>query len=169
MGTPPPSALRTAVDDTAMALRELHRGLIQVARAAFEQERGPIGGPGELLNLLMTDPAFAWLRAMSELMADIDELLDAPAEVTPLDGATVRGAVERLISPPEGAENPFSVRYLEALQIDTAVVMTHARVRKALAALPAPAAADAAAHAEARRSWPDRRTRPTAHLGRRTN
>jgi len=47
--------------ESAEALREVHRTLVQAVRAAYEKEVGPAGGPGQMLRLLTEDPYFAWL------------------------------------------------------------------------------------------------------------
>ena len=59
----------------ADSLREVHRALVGAARAEYEKESGPAGGPGQMLKLLTEHPSFAWLHTMSELIVDLDSLL----------------------------------------------------------------------------------------------
>jgi hypothetical protein len=106
-----------------LALRALHKALIQVARSDYERTLGPIGGPGMLLRLLMEDPSFSWLRPMSRIMVEIDELLE---EETPLQSIKMAGFRERI----EGMIS--TEQYLATLQLSPDVVMLHTALRKAL-------------------------------------
>jgi hypothetical protein len=118
---------RAALGQVAEALRPLHKSLIDVTVVAYEKERGRIGGPSALFQLLVHDPYFAWLRPMSGLMAQIDEALDETDEAP--DSAHFRARIEDLIT--EGRHD-FSQRYLEVLQNEPDVVMNHAALRRAL-------------------------------------
>jgi hypothetical protein len=138
------NSLRSSIKAVAQGLRELHKQLVDAERTAYEARHGDVGGPGKLLQLLLHDEEFAWMRVMSELMVDIDELLDV-RDITPEDAAAVRVEVEWLISPVEGESSQFNDRYKEALQRETTLVLTHSEVRRALRGLP-----EAAERAEAR-------------------
>jgi hypothetical protein len=129
----------------AGALRELHRALIERARRDYERERLAVVNPGELLQLLATDPYFEWLRSLSELMVDIDMAREAePADRAGLASA-IRPAVEYLLSPPAAEPTtPFAQRYWPYVNDDPHVAMAHAAARQALAAWPMPEQADAA-------------------------
>ena len=130
----------------ASALRELHRALLERARRDYERDRGIAINPGQLLQLLATDPYFAWLRSLSELMVDIDMLRDAgPALMDELSSA-VRPTVEHFLSPPKTAPatGSFAERYWPYLQDDPHVAMAHAGVKQAIAAWPMPENADEA-------------------------
>ena len=130
----------------AGALRELHRALLEHARRDYERERATAVNPGQLLQLLATDPYFAWLRSLSELMVDIDMLRDAePALMDELSSA-VRPAVEHFLSPPKTApaSGSFAERYWPCIQDDPHVAMAHAGVKQAIATWPLPENADAA-------------------------
>jgi hypothetical protein len=130
----------------ASALRELHQTLLERARRDYERDRGIAVNPGQLLQLLATDPYFAWLRSLSELMVDIDMLREAgPALMDELSSA-VRPTVEHFLSPPKTAPatGSFAERYWPYLQDDPHVAMAHAGVKQAIAAWPMPENADAA-------------------------
>jgi hypothetical protein len=140
----------------ARALRQLHHALLQRARADYTREHGLAEElpPGELLMLLTQDPAFAWLRSLSELMADIDDFQEQAAAVPDQDlRAAIRAAVDSLLTPPaDGAPaTPFGQHYRQHLHDEPAVTMAHAAVKQALQAWPAKAAGPVAALAEHRR------------------
>jgi hypothetical protein len=129
----------------ASALRELHRALIERARRDYERERLAVVNPGELLQLLATDPYFEWLRALSELMVDIDMARDLEAELKNDLVSAVRPAVEHLITAPTaGDTHPFAQRYWPYVQDDPHVAMAHAAVKQAVSSWPLPEPNDAA-------------------------
>ena len=83
--------------------------------------------------------AFAWLRSLSELMTEIDELRDdAGARQDTKLRAAVKGAVESLLAPPtgEGAPSAFHGEYWRHVHDDPEVTMAHAAVRQALTSWP---------------------------------
>jgi hypothetical protein len=125
-----------AFDALARALRELHRTLMERARRDYERERLTVVSPGELLTLLTTAQEFAWLRELSELMADVDIVSDT--DMAERDDAlhSVRPAVDHLFGTPE-AHTPFAQRYWTYVHDDPHVAMAHAGVRQALKAFPA--------------------------------
>ncbi|MGN6733126.1 MAG: hypothetical protein ACTHMB_14335, partial [Candidatus Binatia bacterium] len=75
-----------------------------------------------------SDPFFAWLRPISQLIVAIDETLDAK-ELTHADvDAVMAQSVFLLVPATTGGE--FGERYVAALQRDPRVVLTHAQVAK---------------------------------------
>ena len=146
--------LETAVSDAGTTLKELHRELVEVTRSQYEKQFGRVSSPGELLRLLLNDPEFAWLHAMSELMVDIDELLVHP-QISPVDAAAVRAEISKLVAPPELDASDFYRRYKEALQ-PPEVAVTHGKLRKVLAELPEPEPEDIAEVMRARHKWAEK-------------
>jgi len=127
---------RTRLELLNSALLDLHKVLIDAVRAAYEQKSGPVRGPFELLRLLTTDPYFAWLRPLSRLLADVDELLERAEPFTDVELGSIGAEVRSLVEPCSECPTTFSERYLEALQGRPEVVLAHGRVAKALADLP---------------------------------
>jgi hypothetical protein len=156
---PEPDQLRETVKVVARELRALHKALLGYVQSGYEQSHGAVGGPGQLLHLAMHDPAFNWLHALSELMVDIDELIDSKM-VSKTDAAAVRSEVEDLLSTASDRGNDFSTRYVEALQHDTDLVVLHANVRKVVASLPETHPEHVEAVRAARPQWSVRRLRP---------
>ena len=125
-----------AVEETRDQLRalnirvvRLHKVLLDRQHRAYERRHGPVA-PTQLLQLLLHDEQFAWLRPLSGLMARIDEALDDDSEVS-------RAGVERLFRDVEALlrsdrDGTFETRYRDALQESPEVVMAHADVVKAL-------------------------------------
>jgi hypothetical protein len=119
----------------AKALRDLHRILMERARRDYERVNLTVVGPGELLKLLTTADEFAWLRELSELMADIDVVRDADAAERDEAAHSIRPAVDYLFAHPD-ADTPFVRRYWAYIHEDPNVAIAHAAVRQALNAFP---------------------------------
>src|SRR5215203_1017858 len=129
----PPLSPTTAerLREVRLRLLDLHKALLDDSRAAYELDRGRIPTNATLLQLVINDPWFAWLRPLSELVVRIDVMLLPDAGATEADGASLLEHVERLLSPAE-ATAPFALRYSEALQRQPAVIMAHGNVRRVL-------------------------------------
>ena len=156
---PESDQLRESVKVVARELRALHRALLGYVQSGYEQSHGAVGGPGQLLHLAMHDPAFHWLHALSELMVDIDELIDSQM-VSKTDAAAVRTEIEDLLGTGSDRANDFSTRYVEALQHDTDLVVLHANVRKIVSTLPETKPEQVEEVRAARPQWSVRRLRP---------
>jgi hypothetical protein len=130
----------------AGALRELHRTLMERARRDYEREHKVTLSPAEQLQLLATDPFFAWLRGLSELMVDIDLVHDAEPLVLAEIAPAVRAAVEHFIAAPNppAPGDAFAQHYWPYLQDDPHVAMAHADVKRTLVSWPRPQKTDAA-------------------------
>jgi len=109
----------------------LHKTLLDYERDAFEREQGKIGNSYEFLNLVMSDPWFAWLRRLSELIVEMDELLasrESPRETT---GAALLSQSKILLTPLESGDE-FQRKYFAAMQESPEVVLAHGEFAKAL-------------------------------------
>ena len=106
---PPPLSAATAerLREVRLRLLDLHKALLEDSRTAYELDRGRIPTTATLLQLVINDPWFAWLRPLSETVVRIDVMLLPDAEATEADAVTLLEQVERLLSPAEGVE-PFA-------------------------------------------------------------
>jgi hypothetical protein len=126
---PPDAAARQPLQELRDALLALHKTLIDSERAVYEASVGPIDSPHHFFQLVSTDPWFAWLRPVSQLIVAMDEALDAeePLRSDSVD-ALMNESVFLLIPAETGGE--FGERYMAALQRDPHVVLAHAQVAK---------------------------------------
>lgn len=115
------------------ALLQLHKALIDSERIGYEKTFGKIQTPYQFLKLLTEDPWFAWLRPISQLIAKMDEALDAREPLTAPVVDALLSRTRTLLVATEGGEG-FSQHYDEALQRDPDVVFAHASVAKLLRA-----------------------------------
>ena len=124
--------LRDKLQPLRDALLALHKALVDSERATYEATVGAIQSPNHFLQLLTTDPWFAWLQALSQLIVYIDETLDEkkhPYSMADVD--TILKQIRALLAPSETG-NGFPRHYFDALQRDPNVVMAHSEVIKLL-------------------------------------
>lgn len=110
-------------------LLHLHKTLLDMERADFERRFGQVNN-GELLQLVINDAQFAWLRTISALVVEIDEMLSAEEPATLIDAQNVIAQARSLLTSPP--DNTFGQKYQAALQREPEVVMAHAEVAKLL-------------------------------------
>ena len=124
-----PAAGRRQLDDVRGVLLTLHKTLIDSERGRYEKAVGPIQSPNHFLQLLITDPWFAWLQPLSQLIVAIDEVLE---EKEPLTDAVADALIKQSRSLLVAAENGegFSGHYDVALQQDPDVILAHAAAIK---------------------------------------
>jgi hypothetical protein len=126
---PQDAAARQPLQELRNALLELHKTLIDSERAVYETKVGPIDSLDHFLQLLSSDPWFAWLRPGSQLIVAMDEALDAGEPLTSDSvDVLINQSVFLLIPAERGGE--FGEHYMAALQRDPHVVLAHARVAK---------------------------------------
>src|ERR1700685_2268956 len=109
----------------------LHKTLLDSERAVYERDIARITSSGELLNLVINDPWFAWLHALSEFVVLIDERLDAEEPPQEIEAERLIAQAWELLAPNENGRG-FAKRYFEALQRDPDVVLAHAKMRKVM-------------------------------------
>jgi hypothetical protein len=114
-----------------LCLMALHKTLIDSEKTAYEDTFGEVPSPNAFLQLLISDPWFAWLHPISELVVVIDELLESKEAITSThSSAIVKQTKSLLVASEEG--QGFARSYFEALQREPDVVMAHAEVVKCL-------------------------------------
>jgi hypothetical protein len=107
-------------------LLRLHKVLLEMERINYEQVRGQVS-KGELLQLVINHEQFAWLRKLSEMIVQIDELQHADEPVTLETIAAFITDIRSLLKPDE-LGNEFSMKYDAAFQRNPDVVLAHADV-----------------------------------------
>jgi len=111
------------------ALLTLHKALVDSERLSYEQTMGAVKSPNHFLQLLTTDPWFAWLQPFSQLIVSIDEALDAKEPLTPATVAALLKEARVLLVASESGEG-FHRHYFDALQRDPNVIFAHAEATK---------------------------------------
>jgi hypothetical protein len=120
-------------------LEAVSRGLQAVHQQILEAEGAYLPGRTSvaLLDKLIHDPDWAWLRALSKLIAEIDELLAVPADLTPAGAAAAAGRVRALVfGLGEPRDEAFLNRYRPLLQLSPALASAHGELKRLVDALP---------------------------------
>jgi len=126
-----PAALAAAkLRALRMALLALHKTLLDHERERYERAHGRVESPGQMLNLVMNDPWFAWLRPMSALVVQADERLDSDDGVSATDVTAFSVQIRDLLQGTFAGVD--QVAYQRALQDAPEVVMAHGRLAAAL-------------------------------------
>lgn len=127
--------LHLSIETVRVSLIDLHKVLVDQARADYEKKHKPVQSPGEWLGLLMSDPFFEWLRPLTALITSIDELLDGKQMVGISEATALRAKIEDLITEENAANEGFKTRYLDMFQRNPTVVMAHSDIKSKIAKL----------------------------------
>lgn len=124
---------RQLLTDLRRALLHLHKVLLEWERAAYERVHGRMSAAG-LLKVIVSDPQFAWLRPITEIIVRIDGALEADAD-TPVDVDLLVTHARAIISPDDPA-GAYAQRYRAALQELPDAVIAHGAVTMLLKDVP---------------------------------
>jgi len=118
-------------DDFAARLRravlELHKALMDAQRIRYERLHGRIATNGEFLGLVLEHPQFAWLRALSALIARLDEWLDTEEGSDPGELDALVAALRALVEP-QGTHAVFSGPYWEIVNDVPEATIAHVKL-----------------------------------------
>jgi hypothetical protein len=134
---------RDSLDGLRRSLLRLHKVLVERERIAYERLHGRIASSGQVLQLVINDPQFAWLHGISELLVRMDEALES--EELSAEEIDLLVLETRAMFKPVEAGNSFQIKYYDALQTDPEVVLAHGEVWKILRRFPAHAQANESA------------------------
>jgi hypothetical protein len=126
---PEQETIRKPLLELHSALVKLHKALLDSEKIEYEKNVGPIRSPNHFFQLLTSDPYFAWLRPISQLIVAIDETLDDKEKLTNDRVNTLMRQSVFLLVPTQGT-GEFAERYVAALQRDPRVILAHAQVAK---------------------------------------
>jgi len=115
--------------EVRLRLLHLHQTLLEMERKDFERTHGRVNS-GEMLKLVINHAQFAWLRMVSALAVQIDEMLDADEAVTDADVNNLITGARQLFTASDNKE--FSDKYQAALQQEPEIVMAHSALMKSL-------------------------------------
>jgi len=120
------SDARANLRELAAAARKLHHRLLVATQKSFEKLHGRVESPGQLLQIAVHDPLFAWLRPLSAQLALLDELADAD-ELRDTDAARAAGEITAVLE-----SDAFRGTFLVYLQSEPDVVLANAALRPLL-------------------------------------
>jgi guanosine-3',5'-bis(diphosphate) 3'-pyrophosphohydrolase len=132
------------LEDLRHALLRLHKTLLDAQRVRYEREHGRVESTGELLDLVLKDASFEWLRVLSALIAGLDEVTEAggdagvaprDAGVAPRDaGVEIRSVIDKLRTLVRFEGNPgFTGPYREIIESVPDALVAHVQFSRLLA------------------------------------
>jgi hypothetical protein len=127
--SPLPLATLDKLQQLRRKLLHLHKTLLDMERADFERLFGRVTS-GELLQLVINNAQFAWLRRISALVVEMDEMLAAEEPVTEENVENLLAQARLLFSAAE--DEAFKEKYQAALQREPEAVLAHAEITKLL-------------------------------------
>jgi hypothetical protein len=127
----PHTPLTRTLESVRMSLLRLHKKLLDAERHAYEKEHGRIETGSALLQLVINDPYFAWLRKLSELVVEIDERLEGEEPMTDSGVRAMLDQIREMVQPsPRG--DTFQQNYDRVVQGDPDVVIAHVELTRVL-------------------------------------
>jgi hypothetical protein len=115
------------------ALARLHQALIIAERNELELEQGPVN-PAELLQRLVEDDRFAWLRPMGRMVAKLDVRMAAATRmgiaVPEAEARDLLLEARRVVTRTTGLHAGW--RYADWVKRDPEIVLAHSAMSTAL-------------------------------------
>jgi hypothetical protein len=121
------------LDRLRQALLRLHKTLLDAQRIRYEREHGRVESRGELLELVLQDPSFEWLRVLSALIAGLDELSAVDDKDVSAELLAVINRLRRLVRF-EGNVG-FTAPYREIIEAVPDALVAHVQLSRLLAEL----------------------------------
>src|SRR5947207_2737566 len=125
--TPTATSGSARLREVRLKMLHLHQTLLEMERKSFESAHGRVNS-GELLQVVINHGQFAWLRMVSALVVQIDEMLDADEPATHADATNLITGARQLFTESENQE--FQQKYQAALQQEPEVVMAHSALMR---------------------------------------
>ena len=123
------------VEPLRHTLLELHKAMLDAQRIEYERGHGRIETSGEVLGLVRTHPEFEWIRALSALIARMDEWAEAMEGETEDGFGSLVEALRTLIRP-EGTDAEFTAKYWKMVEGEPAVTVAHVKAWRLVGAAP---------------------------------
>jgi hypothetical protein len=118
-------------------LLRLHKYLMDSERALYERDVERITSTGQYLELVLSDPWFAWLHELSKFIVTIDEALDFGEALTDDDAEKLIVQARALVSPSEEGVG-FARKYFDIMQRDAGAVLAHRDMMRVFGEIAAP-------------------------------
>ena len=103
------------VEQLRHTLLELHKAMLDAQRIEYERGHGRIETSGEFLGLVLYHPEFEWIRALSALIARLDEWAEGMEGEGEGEFESLVGGLRSLIRP-EGDNAEFTAKYKDWAQ-----------------------------------------------------
>ena len=123
---------RGNVLELSKALGNLHRTLLAMQEREYRHKHLLGRPPADLLQLVVSDPDFAWLHPLSELIVGLDAIADAAQADGPEPGPAIATIVESVISPDVAITSVLRDKLHRFIQASPEVAGAYAQMRVVL-------------------------------------
>lgn len=121
---------REHLREISSAMMKVHKVLMESEMETLELASGKIIPPTERLNILLNNPDFAWLRNLSRLIGDVDEIYFQKEVILERQLKDIMIRVHDLFSLEN--ESEFTYRYRKSLGTVPDLMMEHGRLKTVL-------------------------------------
>ncbi len=122
---------RETVKSVRQHLLDLHKLLLDRERGIYEKEHGAIGSPGEFLQIAIGDSQFEWLRVLSSLIIQMDEMMGRRSKADDEEALAVLNEARALLKVTAHGTD-FQRRYWSAIQESPDVVIAQCKIEALL-------------------------------------
>ena len=95
-------------------LLDLHKLLLDRERAVYEREHGRVGSPNAYLGLVLGHEQFEWLRQLSGMIVEVDELLAPRSQAGPSEADATLSKLREMMN--LASDTDFSRRLSVAVE-----------------------------------------------------
>jgi hypothetical protein len=120
------------LEELRAALLDLHKAILRAQQIRYEREHGRVASRGELLQLVVQHADFKWIRALSALIAQLDEWSEAEGGMRPDELEAVIRGLKTLIQP-DGTNADFTTRYWPLLEEMPEALVAHVKLWRLVA------------------------------------
>jgi hypothetical protein len=117
--------------DVRLKLLHLHKALLESERLVYEQFHGRIQSSGEFFRLVIGHDWFSWLRPISQLIVQMDDVLHSKEPVSKETIDDLLHQTREMMQPAE-VGNPLNRRYYYIIQRDPNIALMHGDLKKLL-------------------------------------
>jgi hypothetical protein len=114
-----------------LTLLDLHKALLDLEKEYYEKDNGEIKSTGEYLQLVIGHPQFDWLKKLSGIIVEMDELLSPRSKQEPAEADSAVAAVKELLILDENGTD-YQKRYYAAVQESPDVLIEHVKATRLL-------------------------------------
>ena len=131
-GAAPTAAELARLEQARQSLLRVHRALLTVERQRYEAVQGRVANNSAFLQLVISDPWFAWLRPMALLVLLIDERTSD--KKSPLDDAEASALLQRArtMLQADADGDTFQRLYAQAIQFSPEMAVLSRQVAAGL-------------------------------------
>ena len=129
-----PTSYREILGEISAVMTKIHKLLLEDEMEARELAGNKTIPPTERLNALLNDPDLAWLRAMSQLMAYVDEIYFQKEPILERQMDDIQNKVKTLFALQN--ESEFTYRYKTRLGTIPNLMIEHGNLKLALKRVP---------------------------------